>query len=140
MSIFDFLGSLIKPVTDLISDLTTTDKEKGDLQLAFKQMEASFAEKLLEYEKQLLQSQTDIIKAEATGASPLQRLWRPISMITFLVLVVCDSFGWLPNPLAPQAWTLIQIGLGGYVGGRTIEKVAPAIIKAVKNGKNGNGG
>jgi len=43
-------------------------------------------------------------------------------MLVFLGLVVADSFGWLPNPLPPQAWTLLQIGLGGYVVGRSVEK------------------
>ena len=53
----------------------------------------------------------------------MQRNWRPITMLTFLALVVCDSFGWLANPLASEAWTLLQIGLGGYVAGRSVEKV-----------------
>jgi hypothetical protein len=43
-------------------------------------------------------------------------------MLTFLVLVVFDSFGWLANPLAPAAWLLLQIGVGGYVGSRGVEK------------------
>ena len=47
-------------------------------------------------------------------------------------LVICDSFGWLANPLAPQAWTLLQIGLGGYVVGRSAEKVGVPIVEALK--------
>ena len=69
-----------------------------------------------------LQSATQIIVAEASG-SWLQQSWRPITMLTFLVLVVCDSFGLLAFRLADQAWTLLQIGLGGYVVGRSAEKV-----------------
>ena len=52
-------------------------------------------------------------------------------MLTFLGLVVCDSFGWLANPLAAEAWTLLQIGLGGYVAGRSGEK----IVSQLKAGK-----
>ena len=52
-------------------------------------------------------------------------------MLSFLVLVVLDSLGWLPSPLAPEAWTLLQIGLGGYVAGRSAEKVT-ALLKAPK--------
>lgn len=33
--------------------------------------------------------------------------WRPITMLTFLVLVVCDSFGPLKFRLADEAWTLL---------------------------------
>ena len=48
-------------------------------------------------------------------------------MLTFLVLVVCDSFGLLAFRLAAEAWVLLQIGLGGYVVGRTAEKVTKKI-------------
>lgn len=52
-------------------------------------------------------------------------------MITFLVLVVCDSFGLLKFRLAEQAWSLLQLGLGGYVVGRSVEKVAPSVVQAI---------
>ena len=48
-------------------------------------------------------------------------------MLTFLVLVVCDSFGLLKFRLCNEAWTLLQIGLGGYVIGRTGEKIVDKI-------------
>jgi len=57
----------------------------------------------------------------------MQRNWRPITMLTFLVLVVCDSFGLLKFRLSNEAWTLLQIGLGGYVIGRTGEKIVDKI-------------
>lgn len=44
-------------------------------------------------------------------------------MLTFLVLVVLDSFDILANPLSDDAWLLLQIGLGGYVAGRSAEKI-----------------
>ena len=69
-----------------------------------------------------LRSSMQVIVAEAAG-SWLQRSWRPITMLTFLVLVVCDSFGLLAFRLADQAWSLLQIGLGGYVIGRSGEKI-----------------
>jgi hypothetical protein len=79
--------------------------------------------------------QAKVIQAEAQGSSWLQRNWRPITMITFLILVVCDAFGLLTFRLAEQAWTLLQIGLGGYVIGRSVEKSAPAVIKALSKDK-----
>ena len=79
--------------------------------------------------------QAKVITAEATGASWMQRNWRPITMLTFLVLVVCDSFGLLAFRLAAEAWTLLQIGLGGYVVGRSAEKIVPKIVDLVKSGK-----
>jgi len=46
--------------------------------------------------------------------------------------VVFDSFGLLAFRLADQAWTLLQIGLGGYVVGRSAEKIAPKIAESLK--------
>jgi hypothetical protein len=60
-------------------------------------------------------------------------------MLTFLVLVVFDSFGWLPSKLAPQAWILLQIGLGGYVAGRSAEKMTQQYLKARPADDKGNG-
>jgi len=95
------------------------------------QIQFQFQSKVLEYETKLMQNKADIVKAEAQGKSWLQRNWRPITMITFLVLVVFDCFGLLTFRLSGEAWTLLQIGLGGYVVGRSGEK----IIDSMKNKK-----
>lgn len=120
--IWEFLTGAIKPITDLIDNLHTSDEERLILKNELAKIESKMGLKLLDYEKQLLTSQSNIIIAEAQGGSWLQKSWRPLTMLVFLILVIADSFGWLATPLAPQAWTLIQIGLGGYVVGRSGEK------------------
>lgn len=129
MKFLDILGSIVSPITALIDNLHTSDEEEAQVRAAVFQVQTNFATALLDYEKQLLESQRSIIVAEAQGGSWLQRSWRPITMLTFLALVVGDSFGWLVNPLAPEAWTLLQLGLGGYVVGRSVEKIAPKIMQ-----------
>ena len=129
MSVLDFLGGIIKPITDLIDNLTTTDKERGELKNELTKIENEFLGKSLEYESKLLDAQGRIVEAEAKGQSWMQRNWRPITMLTFLVLVVCDSFGFLKFRLNNEAWLLLQIGLGGYVVGRTGEKIVDRINK-----------
>jgi len=128
MGILSVIGELIKPVANLIDDLHTSGEEKGAIREAINKIENAFAEKVLEYEQKILEMQTTIITTEAKGESWLQRSWRPITMLTFLVLVVFDGFGWLKHPLAPEAWTLLQIGLGGYVVGRSVEKILPSVL------------
>jgi len=129
MGILDFLGGIIKPITDLIDNLTTTDKERGELKNELTKIENEFLGKALEYESKLLDAQGRIVEAEAKGQSWMQRNWRPITMLTFLVLVVFDCFGILKFRLSNQAWLLLQIGLGGYVVGRTGEKIVDKINK-----------
>jgi hypothetical protein len=89
------------------------------------------AQSTVDYESKLLDAKSSIITAEAKSDSWIARNWRPITMLTFLVLIVCDSFGVLHQPLAPQMWTLLQLGLGGYVVGRSVEKTAGPLVGAI---------
>lgn len=130
MSVFSFISSIFEPAVKLIDDLHTSDEEKLQMQAQIKKVENELLAKIIDYESQLLEGKTKIITAEATGQSWLQRSWRPITMLTFLILVVMDSFGWLANPLADEAWLLLQIGLGGYVTGRSAEKITKQYMGA----------
>lgn len=130
MNVFSFISNIFEPAAKLIDELHTSDEEKLKLQSQIKAVENELLAKVIDYENKLLESKTAIITAEATGQSWIQRNWRPITMLTFLVLVVCDSFGWLPSKLAPDAWTLLQIGLGGYVAGRSAEKMTQQYLQA----------
>jgi hypothetical protein len=130
--VLDFISSIFSPVADLVDAVHTSDEEKLTLKNTFETIKNTMAAKYLDLESQLLTAKASIINAESNGDSWIQRSWRPITMLTFLALVVCDSFGWLANPLAPQAWELLKIGLGGYVIGRSAEKVAPQLIDAIK--------
>lgn len=118
----NIIAGIFEPAAKLIDDVHTSTEEKLALKNKLTVIQNEMHSKLIEYETKLLQSQTSIINAESNGQSGMQRNWRPITMLTFLGLVVFDSFGWLANPLAPEAWTLLQMGLGGYVAGRSIEK------------------
>lgn len=129
MGIFSFVSSIFKPAADLVDNLTTTEEEKLELKRKLTEVENEFQSKVLDYETKLMEAQSSVIRAEATSQSWITRNWRPITMLTFLVLVVCDSFGLLAFRLADQAWTLLQIGLGGYVVGRSAEKIVPAFTK-----------
>lgn len=132
MSWLDAVSGIFKPIADVIEHVLPSGDAKIQLQQKMLEGQLAAASQVMDYEKQLLDSQMQIIKAEAQGNSWMQRNWRPITMLTFLALVVCDSFGWLPNRLAPEAWVLLQIGLGGYVAGRSLEKLAPSIIGVIK--------
>ena len=123
MSIFSFIADIFAPAAKLIDDVHTSTEEKLQLKNSLTVIQNEMHSKVIEYETKILESKTAIITAEANGQSWMQRNWRPITMLTFLGLVVCDSFGWLANPLAAEAWTLLQIGLGGYVTGRSAEKM-----------------
>lgn len=129
MNLLEIIGSVVEPITDLIDNLTTTDEERNEAKVKLSEIENELVLKLIGYEKSLVETKSKVIEAEAKGESWLQRNWRPITMLTFLVLVVCDSFGLLVFRLSSEAWTLLQLGIGGYVVGRSGEK----IVKRISN-------
>ena len=132
MNVLSLIGQIFKPAMEMIDAVHTSTEEKLEQKAQLLQLQTTFLTQALEYEQEQLKSKTAIILAEANSASWLARNWRPITMLTFLALVCADSFGWLANPLAEQAWTLLQIGLGGYVVGRSAEKVTAGITGALK--------
>lgn len=132
MSAWSLLTGLIEPVTHLIDELHTSEEERLQIKSGLFKVQSEMAMKVMDYEARLMEAQAKVITAEAQGASWLQRTWRPITMLTFLVLVVADTFGLTAFRLADQAWTLLQIGLGGYVIGRSAEKVVPKITNVMR--------
>lgn len=127
-----FLSKAITPVTELVDNLHTSEHERLQIKQKLFEMQTALTREAIQYEAKLMEAQAGIIKAEAQGQSWIQRNWRPVTMLTFLVLVVCDSFGLLAFRLADEAWALLQIGLGGYVVGRSVEKIAPQLKDAMR--------
>jgi len=89
------------------------------------------AVKIRQVEAQLEQTRLEVrgqaIQAEAKGESWLQRNWRPLMMVWFGILVGGYWFGYTPDNLSDESvislFGLIKLGLGGYVLGRSAEKI-----------------
>lgn len=132
MGLSDLVAGIFKPIADVVEHLTVSGEDKAKIQLAVVSGQIAAAQSTMDYERQLLDGQQKVIAAEASSSNWLASSWRPITMLTFLALVVANSLGWLHEPLAPQAWSLLQIGLGGYTVGRSAEKIAPIVMAALK--------
>ena len=81
-------------------------------------------------------AQAQIVQAEAQSQNWLASSWRPITMLTFVVLIVARWFGWAAPNLSEaeylKLWDIVQLGLGGYVIGRSVEKIVPSVAGAMK--------
>lgn len=81
-------------------------------------------------------AQAGIVQAEAASSHWLAANWRPLLMITFGALIVARWFGWAAPNLSEaeylKLWDIVELGLGGYVVGRTVEKIAPGVVGALK--------
>lgn len=78
----------------------------------------------------------DIVKTEAASEHWLAANWRPILMLTFGGLIVARWFGWAAPNLTEaeylKLWSIVEVGIGGYVVGRSVEKIAPSIAQVFK--------
>lgn len=86
-----------------------------------------------------LTGRMEIVKAEAASSHWLAANWRPLLMLTFGALIVARWFGWAAPNLSEaeylKLWDIVNLGLGGYVIGRSVEKIAPSIASAMGGGK-----
>jgi hypothetical protein len=141
MGILNVIGSVIKPLTGLVDDLHTSSEEKLELKQKLAAIEADLSAKALAYEQSLVAEQASIIRAEAQSDSWLTKNWRPLTMLFFLVIVgFAVFFGgvvpWtgqkIPEQYITEALSIVKIGLGGYVVGRSAEKIVPGVVQALK--------
>jgi len=132
LPITDLVAGIFKPAVDLIDELHTSKEEKLDAKARLIEAEAAAVTTAINYERGVLEAKANIIATEAGSEHLLTAIWRPVTMLTFLALIVLDSFGVIHairgTPLQEMAYTLLTVGVGAYVGGRTVEKV----VKSVK--------
>ena len=119
-----FTGGVIKEVGNVIDNLFTSEEER------IKAKNEVF-KVLKEQQLELQKLQTEIIVAEANG-NWLQRSWRPILMLAFGFIVIyvkfiAPLFNLPIPPLENEFWYLLELGIGGYVIGRSAEKIAKNI-------------
>ena len=116
-----FGGGLVKDLLGGLDKLFTSKEEKIKAENVIKQI-------LIEKQLELQKMQTEIIVTEAKG-NWLRRSWRPILMLTFGFIVIYVKFiAPLFNLTTPELeiefWDLLKIGIGGYVVGRSAEKIS----------------
>jgi len=137
------LGSGVKETIDSIGNaIDKIDKsdEKLDLQLKYKELLMKIEGACIEYESKLLESKSTIIQNETKGESWLQRNWRPMLMCIcmFIVLnnyVLVPYFGIPLTVLDEHIWNMMEVGIGGYVAGRSLEKISENLGPVLYNVK-----
>lgn len=124
------------PVLQILDKVIPDPQAKQAAQLKFLELQQTGELAQLDAEVRTCLAAADIVKAEAQGEGVLQRNWRPILMLTFGALIVARWLGWSAPNLGEnevlQLWDIVQLGLGGYVIGRSVEKIAPTVVSALK--------
>ncbi|MCP4125359.1 MAG: hypothetical protein GY751_26800 [Bacteroidetes bacterium] len=119
---------LTESIGSAIDKLSTSEQEKLNAKNTLTEIVTSKLSELAAYQK-------EVLVTELKGTK-LQRSWRPIVMLAFAAIVVyakfiAPAFG-LPNAeLEAPFWNLLEISIGGYVIGRSLEKVTDKVTQNV---------
>jgi hypothetical protein len=115
------LGSLATNIRSAITGELTPEKK------------AEIEAQLILMESKIVQSKADVLKAEIQGQSWLQRNWRPLLM-TIIIVIIANNYIIVPYlsaitdkvhvlDLPEKLWSLMTLGVGGYIAGRSGEKI-----------------
>jgi hypothetical protein len=142
--ISNIVGSLMGGPVGKILDAYIKDTELR------RRLEADLQARLVEHLGREMTLQQSAILAEINSDAWLTKTWRPLLMLSFLgflgfvgvFLPLADLAAGHPIPfnprwaaLPPEFWDFLSVGVGGYVGGRSLEKIAGALQRPVAGRK-----
>ena len=121
------LGDTLEKAGGIVDNLTVSDDEKSEAK-------AKLTSIVTDSLNTLQQAQAEVLKTELSG-NWLQRSWRPLTILTF-VLLLCVRWLGLTNhhidiSLEMRLMDIIELSLGGYVIGRSLEKVTGKVTENI---------
>ena len=135
----DLITNVVQAGNNLIKSYFPPDlspEQRAKLEQGLQDYQLKMTQEMNKYSETLTKTQGAIIEAEAKGDSWLQRSWRPITMLVFVFIIAnnyilfpyISLFGGTATSLdiPPDMWDLLKLGLGGYVVGRSAEKMVKA--------------
>ena len=118
------ISEAVNSVGSVIDNLTTSDEERAKAKKEITEVISTLSTNIAE-------SQKEVLVTEMQG-NWLQKSWRPILMLAF-GFIICYRYFLGPTFHLPVAdlpvnfWNLLEVGLGGYVIGRSAEKIVTSV-------------
>lgn len=127
------IGDIITLGTTILDKIFPNKEEAEKAKIKLLELQTQGQLQTIEADLKAMQARSDVLKVEMSGNN-VQRNWRPTLMYLFM-LILLNNFIVYPYlkifwPGAPhlavpaQMWTLIEICVGGYIFGRTGEKIS----------------
>lgn len=134
------LTGILEGIGGIIGKFVVDPNERLKASQELLKLQLDFQAKLLEADAAFAKAQASVITTEAGSSNWLASSWRPILMLvfTYIILhnyVLAPMFHATIVPIPPDMWDLLRLGIGGYVIGRSAEKVVPGIAAAIVEAK-----
>jgi len=129
------VGELLKDIREAITGEAIKDPIK----------KAELEAKIKTLENEVVKMQAQVITAEAKSEHWLTSTWRPIIMLIF-GFIIFNNYVLVPYfstlfsvkipslTLTSEMWELLKVGIGGYIIGRSAEKIATNYLTAKQKG------
>lgn len=132
---FDPISAALDIGSKVIDRLWPDPAQAAQAKLQLLQMQQTGELAKLTADTDMAKAAASIVQSEAASSGFLASSWRPITMLVFVALITARWFG-LAAPNLQEAeylklWDIVQLGLGGYVIGRSAEKIVPSVVAAV---------
>jgi len=142
VGISSIISGLAAPISSVINKFVTRKEDQMRAQAEIERIQKDFESKVLDNQNNLLSAQKELVLAEVNGHW-FQRNWRP-ALMWIIIAIIANNY--LIAPIVNQLVTvfggenilplldlpdklfnLMTIGLGGYVVGRSAEKIIPKL-------------
>lgn len=119
---------IMKSLGKSIEAMKPTQK-KHELQIRYAQLSSELERTRHAQQQLMLDARARLIAVETTSPSWLQNNWRPMLMIIYMFIILnnyilAPYFKLPPSHLDDHIWNLMEIGITGYVAGRSLEKIS----------------
>ena len=126
------LGTLLPAIGNVLDRLIPDTEARS-------RVAAELQHTILTKEAELQKAAAEIVRAEARSEHWVTATWRPILMLVFGGLIVARFLGYTAPGIGEaelvRLWSILEVGIGGYVIGRTAEKVVPQVAEAVSSAR-----
>ncbi len=130
------VDKVIDAVGDTLDNLFTSDDERLKAKNVLETLRNKLKSELIQAFTVVIEAKKAIIIAEM-GGNWLQKSWRPLLMLMFGFIIANEYIiapyvqalfdTTLPaRPISADMWAVLKLGIGGYVGGRSLEKAVEA--------------
>ncbi len=133
------LGLALGGIKDLFLKKLGNDSDKIEALAAVDRYQAELEKAVIDADVKFAEARQAVLVAEASSESWLTSSWRPLLMLFFGLVI-----GWvvfhgaydlyqrpIPEEYVKYIFKIVEIGVTGYVVGRSAEKVLPGIATAV---------
>jgi len=140
IGISSIIAGAAKPIADVIGKFVTRKEDQMLAMAEIEKIQNDVTKKILDNNNNILLAQKDIVLSETQG-HPFQRNWRP-ALMWIIIFIIANNYLIAPFvnnilglftssitlpvlELPDKLFNLMSIGLGGYVIGRSAEKIVP---------------